>query len=123
MSFTRKTIAAIAFAAVTAIAGQAFAHAHLATATPADKATVASAPKTIDLTFTEALEAKFSGVDVLDTQQQKVKIGEAVLSKDGKGLSVPVTGTLAPGAYTVEWHVLSVDGHKSNGTTSFTVKP
>jgi methionine-rich copper-binding protein CopC len=39
------------------------------------------------------------------------------------GLSVPVIGTLQPGIYTVEWHALSTDGHKTTGSYSFTVKP
>jgi methionine-rich copper-binding protein CopC len=36
---------------------------------------------------------------------------------------VPLSETLAPGAYTVEWHALSADGHKTNGAFTFTVKP
>jgi methionine-rich copper-binding protein CopC len=36
---------------------------------------------------------------------------------------VPVTDELVAGTYTVEWHVLSTDGHKSRGTYGFTVKP
>jgi methionine-rich copper-binding protein CopC len=35
----------------------------------------------------------------------------------------PVTSTLAPGVYTVTWHALAKDGHKTNGTYSFTVQP
>jgi methionine-rich copper-binding protein CopC len=30
-------------------------------------------------------------------------------------------GTLAPGNYTVTWHVTSVDAHKTQGSFSFTV--
>ncbi|MCF1473953.1 copper homeostasis periplasmic binding protein CopC [Agrobacterium vitis] len=123
MTVTSRTLATFALFGALALAGQAFAHAHLASVAPADKATIASAPKSIDLSFTEGLEPKFSGVDITGPQQQKIKTGEAVVSKDGKGLSVPLSEPLAPGAYSVEWHVLSVDGHKSNGTTSFTVKP
>jgi len=35
---------------------------------------------------------------------------------------VPVTGTLADGSYTVDWHALSGDGHKTHGSYTFTVK-
>ena len=38
-------------------------------------------------------------------------------------LMVPVSGTLAPGIYTVEWHALSGDGHKTHGSYKFTIKP
>jgi copper resistance protein C len=123
MTKTLNIVAGLAFVASLGLSGQAFAHAHLASATPADKATVATAPKEIDLTFTEGLELKFSGVDVVGPAKEKIKTGEAVLSKDGKALTIPVADTLKPGTYTVDWHALSVDGHKSNGSTSFTIKP
>ncbi|HBF30675.1 copper homeostasis periplasmic binding protein CopC [Rhizobium sp.] len=123
MTKALNILAGLTFVASLALSEQAFAHAHLASATPADKATVATAPKEIDLSFTEGLELKFSGVDVVGPAKEKIKTGEAVLSKDGKALTVPVTDTLKPGTYTVDWHALSVDGHKSNGSTSFTIKP
>jgi copper resistance protein C len=123
MTKSLKTLAALAFTAGLALSGQAFAHAHLASVTPADKATVATAPKEIDLTFTEGLELKFSGVDVVGPAKEKVKIGTPTLSKDAKALTIPLDATLKPGTYTVDWHALSVDGHKSKGSTSFTIKP
>ncbi len=123
MSKTLNILTGLSFIASLALSGQAFAHAHLASATPADKATVATAPKEIDLTFTEGLELKFSGIEVVGPAKEKIKTGEPTLSKDGKALTVPVTDTLKPGTYTVDWHALSVDGHKSNGSTSFTIKP
>jgi methionine-rich copper-binding protein CopC len=46
-----------------------------------------------------------------------------VLKDADKTLTAPVTGPLKPGTYTVRWNVLSVDGHKTNGTYTFTVKP
>lgn len=123
MTKTLKIVASLTFVASLALSAQAFAHAHLASATPADKATVATAPKEIDLTFTEGLELKFSGVEVTGPAKDKIKTGDATLSKDGKALTIPLTDALKPGTYTVDWHALSVDGHKSNGSTSFTVKP
>ena len=35
---------------------------------------------------------------------------------------VPLEQTLQPGNYTVDWHVVSVDGHKTRGTYTFSVK-
>jgi len=46
-----------------------------------------------------------------------------MLMDEGKTLMVPLAETLSPGAYAVEWHILSTDGHKTNGTYAFTVKP
>ena len=41
---------------------------------------------------------------------------------DDTTLVVPVMQQLASGTYTVDWHALSKDGHKTHGTYTFTVK-
>lgn len=107
-----------------AAASPAFAHAHLKSAIPASGSTVATAPTELDLVFSEGLNLKFTGVKVSGPAKAAVATGEAAL---GAGtdttLVVPVSVTLAPGSYTVAWHALSTDGHKTNGTYTFTVKP
>jgi hypothetical protein len=118
-----KKLLLLAAAASMAFAGQALAHAHLKSAVPAADGTVKQAPSELDLTFSEGLNIKFSGVTVTGPNEAAVKTGEGTLMNDGTVLMVPVTGTLAPGKYMVEWHALSNDGHKTNGTYSFTVAP
>lgn len=120
-----KTLAKFGFAAVLAVglAGQAFAHAHLKSSVPADKSTVAAAPTELDLNFTEGLKLKFSGVTVTGPDKAAVKTGDAMLMQGDTVLMVPISETLAAGTYTVEWHVLSTDGHKTTGNYTFTVKP
>jgi copper resistance protein C len=41
----------------------------------------------------------------------------------GKVIAVPIANPLSPGAYRVNWHVLSVDGHKTQGSFTFEVRP
>lgn len=121
MSTMIRILSVTALASI-ALAGQAFAHAHLKSSEPADKAAVAS-PAELDLTFTEELNMTFSGITVTGPDKKEIKLGEGMLMEGNKALMVPVSDKLAPGSYTVEWHVLSTDGHKSNGTFSFTVTP
>jgi copper resistance protein C len=119
-----RTLAKLALAAL-AVAGlstQALAHAHLKSSVPADKSTV-TAPQELDLTFSEELNLKFTGVKVSGPNKSVIKTGDAMLMDGKVGLMVPITETLGPGAYTVEWHALSADGHKTTGTFAFTVKP
>ena len=116
-------ILSLAIAASLALAGEAFAHAHLQTSVPADKAVVATSPSELDLTFTEELNIKFTGITVKGPGNADVKTGAAMLMDGDKGFMVPVSDKLAAGDYTVEWHALSADGHKTNGSFSFTVKP
>jgi methionine-rich copper-binding protein CopC len=106
-----------------AFAGQAVAHAHLTSAVPAADGAVKTAPSELDLTFSEGLNLKFSGIKVTGPDKATVKTGEGMLMNRGTTLMVPITDKLSAGKYTVEWHALSTDGHKTNGSYSFTIAP
>ena len=113
-----KTAFIAALSAGLLAAGGAFAHAHLHASTPAADTTVA-APKTLHLMFSEKLEPKFS------TLELKTAAGAPVAVKAkaaGDVIDATPKAALKPGAYTVDWKVLSTDGHKSQGSYSFTVK-
>ena len=113
-----KTLAAAAVLAV-ACAGQAAAHAKLVESNPAASATV-SAPKQIKLRFSEKLEAKFSGFD-LSVGGAKAPLQTSVAS-DGVTMIGAPAKPLAPGAYKVEWHAVTADGHRMQGAYDFTVR-
>ncbi len=100
------------------LAAQAQAHAHLVASTPAANAAVA-APKALHLQFNEKLEPKFSAADLTTA----VGVPVPVTSK-AAGVAIEATpkAPLAPGAYLVKWHVLSADGHKSEGVFNFSVR-
>lgn len=113
----------IAAASVIAFTGAAFAHAHLQAAVPAIDGTVAAAPTELDLKFSEELNLKFTGVKVKGPDKKEVKTDGAMLMDGEKTLMVSLPSGLPAGTYTVEWHALSQDGHKTNGSYKFTVKP
>ncbi|XXN65243.1 copper homeostasis periplasmic binding protein CopC [Enterobacter ludwigii] len=101
----------------------ALAHAHLKSPVPADKAVVEHSPQQLTLTFTEDVEPAFSGVEVLNAQHQPVAVEKAKLNnKQHDQLIVPIAQPLPSGSYQVNWHVLSVDGHKTKGSYVFSVK-
>lgn len=101
----------------------AFAHAHLKTQSPAANSQVTAAPSTLTLNFSEGIEPKFSGLTLTDAQKQAVKTGTAMRSEQDKAqLIVLLEQPLSSGEYTVDWHVVSVDGHKTHGTYTFSVK-
>jgi len=93
------------------------AHAMLDHASPAVGSTISTPPGQVTLYFTEQLEPKFSGAEVRKGAGNRVDRGVSV---SGKVMRVSV-GSLAAGTYTVTWHVLSVDTHKTQGSFSFTV--
>jgi methionine-rich copper-binding protein CopC len=102
----------------------AFAHAHLVKASPAVGSQVATSPIEIRISFSEAIEQRFSGLEVKTASGSAIATGAASLDPNDKAtLVVPVKAALAPGSYKVTWHVVSVDTHKTQGTFSFEVKP
>jgi len=93
------------------------AHARLDHASPAVGSTVAGSPGAVTLYFTERLEPKFSGGEVRGPGGARVDRGSSV-SGNVMWLSV---GGLRPGRYSVTWHALSVDTHKTQGSFGFQV--
>ncbi len=112
--------ASLAFALA---AGAAFAHAQLDKAVPPVGGTVTS-PAEIRLKFTEGVEPRFSGIALAGEGGAAVPLGApSVDPADNSVLIAKVAKTLPPGVYTVTWHAVSVDTHKTQGSFSFTVKP
>lgn len=100
-----------------------FAHAHLKHQYPAADANVDAAPQALTLNFSEGIEPKFSGVKITGAKQQDVKTGPVKRNENDKAqLIVPLEQALTPGEYTVDWHVVSVDGHKTTGNYHFSVR-
>ncbi len=118
-----RLVAAAVGASLTLLPVAALAHAQLDHASPAVGSTVAQAPKDVTLWFTEALEAKFSTIEVHDAQDRPVQAGPATLARDNTAqLRVPLK-PLPPGTYKVIWNVLSVDTHRTQGDFTFRVGP
>lgn len=115
----------LAFAGLSCLfaASPAFAHAHLKSANPADKAIVSSSPTALTLDFTEGLNLAFSGAILQDASGSQIQQSKARLSNGDETLTIPLQSALGPGNYTVKWHVLSADGHRTDGSYSFTVEP
>jgi methionine-rich copper-binding protein CopC len=103
------------------ISGGALGHAFLDHAAPSVGSTLSAAPDRVRLWYTQELELAFSGIEVNDANGVRVDDGKVVLDpNDATSLSVGLK-PLRPGTYTVHWHVLSVDTHRTEGSLSFEV--
>ncbi|EED4850894.1 CopC domain-containing protein YobA [Salmonella enterica subsp. arizonae] len=101
----------------------AWAHAHLTHQYPAANAAVTAAPQALTLNFSEGIEPGFSGATITGPQQESIKTRPAKRNEHDKTqLIIPLEQPLKPGAYMVDWHVVSVDGHKTTGKYTFSVK-
>lgn len=124
MNWNLGRIIAVAFALAAALAPlPASAHAHLDRAMPAPASVQATAPKEVVIWFTEALEAKFSTIEVRDGKGAAMQTGPATLAPDNTAQLRVSLKALTPGTYKVIWRVLSVDTHRSKGEFSFRVGP
>jgi hypothetical protein len=108
----------LAVALAAAFGASAMAHAKLVGFTqPAD------APGKIDLTFSEDIAGKLSGVAVTDTSGATLPASAMLDPHNAKHLAVTLRSPPKAGVYRVAWHaVASDDGHRTTGTFSFTVK-
>jgi methionine-rich copper-binding protein CopC len=97
------------------------AHAYVDMSTPADRSTLPQAPTEVRLRFTETVELAFSRITVKSSSGKTVTRG---------ALRQPAPNTLAidleplePGTYRIEWRVLSVDTHITDGVLRFAIAP
>ncbi|MBJ4954264.1 CopC domain-containing protein YobA [Salmonella enterica subsp. enterica serovar Goldcoast] len=101
----------------------ALAHAHLTQQSPAANAQITASPQALTLNFSEGVEPAFSGATLTGPQKEQIKTGKATRNEQDKTqLIIPLVQPLETGKYTVDWHVVSVDGHKTKGQYSFSVK-
>ena len=121
----RKLILQLSAAAAIGLggAGPAWAHAHLVKSDPPVGGST-SPIDTLRLTFSEGVEIKFSKFEVTDASGKEVGPGKDALDPgDDKVVVLTLPSKLGPGAYTVHWHVVSVDTHHTEGTFPITVTP
>ncbi|WP_254557394.1 CopC domain-containing protein YobA, partial [Salmonella enterica] len=90
---------------------------------PAANAAVTASPQALTLYFSEGIEPGFSGATITGPQQVLIKTRPAKRNEQDKTqLIFPLEQPLTSGAYTVDWHVVSVVGHKTTGKYTFSVK-
>jgi len=86
---------------------------------PNDGATVKEAPQEVRIQFTEAVEIAFSQITVKGAKGEVVSLGKLrQLASDTLAIDLK---PLSAGNYAVEWQVLSVDTHVTDGTLRFTI--
>ena len=99
-----------------------WAHAFLNHADPKVGSSVTDPPKQVRIWFTQALEPAFSSIEVKDAAGKQVDAKDCrVDAKDKSLLEVSLPQLLA-GTYTVTWHVVSTDTHRTQGHFEFTIK-
>jgi copper resistance protein C len=94
------------------------AHAFLDHASPRVGATVSAAPREVTATFTQKLEPAFSALKVTNAAGQRVDTGGTRVNGNVMSVTLRPGGT---GTFRVDWKVLSVDTHTTEGSFTFRV--
>jgi len=98
----------------------ALAHAFPEAEEPKVGSTITSPPQQVAIRFDAPIEALFSKLEVLDSSGQSEDEGTLQVNADTRTLTVQLK-SLAPGDYTVKWSVVAKDGHRTEGSYTFTV--
>jgi copper resistance protein C len=118
----RRLLHFVVMITVAMASAAALSHAFLSEATPPVGGSVPASPREIRLTFTEAIEPRFSGIALAAGDGRVILTGAAVVDPGNDRQLVLALPPLAPGRYRVRWHVVSVDTHRTEGDYSFAVE-
>ena len=107
-------------ASVLGIVATASAHSFPQQEVPPAGATLTDPPTEVTIKYDAPIEQLFASLEVLNSAGQNQAVGAPQVSSDGWELSIPVN-KLPPGEYTVQWRVVCIDTHHTQGSYSFTV--
>lgn len=99
------------------------AHAFLEHSDPSVGSKVHSAPAAVRIWFTEAIEPRFSSIQVFDATGKQVDKKDAHLDPSNRSVLQVSLPRLGPGSYKVIWRIVSVDTHRTNGDFTFQILP
>ncbi|MEU6943933.1 copper resistance protein CopC [Streptomyces sp. NPDC046316] len=116
-------VAATLLGALLAGAAPASAHAALTGSDPQDGAVVATAPKDVNLTFSEQVAMSDDSIRVLDPAGNRVDTAEIrdLCSGSIVRYGVGLRAGLPEGTYTVAWQTVSADSHPIAGAFTFSI--
>ncbi|HVJ52533.1 MAG TPA: copper resistance CopC family protein [Aliidongia sp.] len=119
MRLLSKFLAAFALVALLAFSsGPASAHAVLVQSTPAANGSVAGPSVAFSLRFNSRIDAARS---VLTLTHPDKSTSTLPVATGAEASDLEAKAELPPGAYSLRWQVLAVDGHITRGDVAFTV--
>lgn len=98
------------------------AHAALVKSDPARRATLSASPKQVQLWFNEKIEGAYASVVLLDANKKALTENTPELVADNPKSVILNIPEINSGKYTVQYRVMSVDGHVIESSYDFNVK-
>jgi copper resistance protein C len=122
MRWVARTLLAIGVTvgAAAASALPAYAHTELDNAIPAAGVVLPKTPGSVQLNFTEPIDAELADVVVRAPDGRNLVVGPP--RQSGPGLMQPIAPTVRAGKLEVAYRVVSLDGHPVSGSFTFRVQ-
>ncbi len=98
------------------------AHATLVKSDPPRRASLSAPPKQIQLWFNEKIEGSYASVSVLDSNKNSITENNPEVVLDDPKSVILNLPQIEPGRYTVQYRVMSVDGHVIESSFDFNIK-
>ncbi|GLC25198.1 CopD family protein [Roseisolibacter agri] len=111
----------LALALLLAFPSAALAHGVLRASDPRSGARLSVAPRSLRLTFNEAIELAVARLELLDPDGRGVALSALRRGDSAAVLVADVTGALRAGRYTVAWQIAGRDGHPVRGRYRFSI--
>lgn len=115
----RNLIALAVWGAIAAMPATALAHAVVVQAQPALNQQISAGPLDIRLEFNSRIDKARSRLQLTAPDGNRTDI--PIAAEGEPNVLTAAIPALAPGAYTLRWQVLAVDGHITRGDIPFTV--
>ena len=118
MTFSRRRRFALLAALAAAASGPAQAHAILVQSTPAIGGAIPAGQVSLQLRYNSRIDRARSRLTLTRPDQTQVVLP---IDRTGPDDTLTTSISLTPGAYTLRWQVLAIDGHITRGDVPFTV--
>ena len=109
----------VSVAALFVLAAPASAHAVLQGANPAPQSNLSASPGSVTLEFTEKVDMRADGIQVLDEHLSSVQTGRPTHPSGQSNVVRASLPKLGKGLYTVTWRAVSEDSHPIRGALTF----
>ena len=120
----RLRVSVLAVGIALALPAAASAHAYLIRTEPPASQVLNAPPKTVALTYDEAVEPRLAIISVTNARGIQETTGPVQRSPaDVDTLTVPLRPNLPQGWYLIYWRAISVDGHPVSGAFTYAVGP
>ncbi|MCM3004974.1 copper resistance CopC/CopD family protein [Priestia koreensis] len=101
---------------------RAYAHAYIQESNPSENERLKQSPTEVKIKFNEELQNGFNSLSIVDSNGKRVKLEKAeIKSKDRSMIQAKVEQKLKDDVYSLEWRVVSADGHSVSGNIPFLV--